>query len=46
MEQAALDLLAALGYDVEPLSTMAAGAALLSKGFIHAARAQAARSYG
>jgi Fe-S oxidoreductase len=41
VEQAAFDLLAAAGFDVFPLSTMTASAALLSKGFIPAARSQA-----
>ena len=41
VEQAAYDLLDRAGYDVIPLSTMGAGAALLSKGFVEGARRQA-----
>ena len=41
VEQAAFDLLWKLGFNVIPLQTVAAGAALLSKGFIEGARKQA-----
>jgi FAD/FMN-containing dehydrogenase/Fe-S oxidoreductase len=41
VEQATFDLLNLAGYDVQSLTTMAAGAALLSKGFILGARTQA-----
>ena len=41
IEQAAYDVLAAAGFDVLPLQTMAACAPLLSKGFIGGARRQA-----
>lgn len=41
VEKAAFDLLFLAGYDVKMVSTTAAGAALMSKGFIKAARNQA-----
>jgi len=41
VEQAALDVLRAAGYDVKVLPLIGAGASLLSKGFIDAARAHA-----
>ena len=41
VEQAAIDLLHAAGYDVEVLPVIGAGASLLSKGFIPAARRHA-----
>lgn len=43
VEQAAFDLLDHLGFDVIPLHTMAAGAALMSKGFLRPAASQAER---
>jgi Fe-S oxidoreductase len=42
-EQAALDILCALGCDVHVLPVLGAGASLLSKGFIYQARDHAAR---
>jgi FAD/FMN-containing dehydrogenase/Fe-S oxidoreductase len=41
VEQAAFDLLAACGYDVRVLPVVGAGASLLSKGFVDAAKRQA-----
>jgi Fe-S oxidoreductase len=41
VEQAALDILRAAGYDVKVLQVIGAGASLLSKGFIKAARGHA-----
>jgi len=41
VERAAFDILTALGYDVKVLPIIGAGASLLSKGFIDAARAHA-----
>ncbi len=43
VEQAALDVLAACGCDVQILPLVGAGAALLSKGFVDAAKRQAGR---
>jgi FAD/FMN-containing dehydrogenase/Fe-S oxidoreductase len=43
VEQAAFDLLFAMGFDVEVLAIIGAGASLLSKGFIPAARNHARR---
>ena len=43
VEQAAFDLLIAIGFDVEVLTTVGAGASLLSKGFLPAARSHAWR---
>jgi Fe-S oxidoreductase len=43
VEQAAFDFLMAMGFDVEVLSIVGAGASLLSKGFIPAARRHARR---
>jgi FAD/FMN-containing dehydrogenase/Fe-S oxidoreductase len=41
VEQAAFDILSALGFDVLSLPVVGSGAALLSKGFVHAARRHA-----
>jgi FAD/FMN-containing dehydrogenase/Fe-S oxidoreductase len=43
VEQAAFDILNMLGYDVVVLPVVSSGAALLSKGFVEAARAHARR---
>jgi len=43
VEQAAFDLLFAIGFDVEVLTIVGAGASLLSKGFVPAARSHAWR---
>ncbi len=43
IEQAAFDILFAMGFDVEVLAIVGAGASLLSKGFISAARNHARR---
>jgi FAD/FMN-containing dehydrogenase/Fe-S oxidoreductase len=44
VEQAAFDILHVAGYDVKVLPVIGAGASLLSKGFIHAARAHAEKT--
>ncbi len=45
VEQAGFDLLRAAGFDVVPLQTIAGNAALLSKGFVLAARSHSARIF-
>ena len=44
VEQAAFDVLAACGYDVHVLPVVGAGASLLSKGFVEAAKRHAAKT--
>jgi len=44
VEQAAFDVLSACGYDVRALPILGAGASLLSKGFLDAAKRQAGRA--
>ncbi len=46
VEQAAFDVLTTLGFDVQVLPVVSAGAALLSKGFLDAARHHAERVLG